>query len=111
MITEFWIEKGWGKSIDNATIEDVTFAIEEIISIDEQYGIFWVGHTEKQYVLKIYKNLDLFFIYGKNQDKQMKIKLDNWDEFTHLLKRYYAKDFVGLKKEIKLMFLNSELDM
>lgn len=112
MTTEFWIEKGWGESIDNATVEDVNFAIEEIIRIEDEYGTFWVGHTEKEYVLKIHKNLDLFFIYGKNQDKQMQIKLGNWDEFVHFFERYYAKDFVGLKKEIKLILLsNSRLDM
>lgn len=102
MTTEFWIEKGWGNQLITRQLKMLNLLLKKIIRIDEEYGIFWVGHTDKEYVLKIHKNLDLFFIYGKNQDKQMQIKLGNWDEFTHLFKIYYAKDFVGVKKRNKI---------
>lgn len=86
MATESWIEKGWGKSIDNTTIEDVKFAIEEIIRIDEEYGVFWVGHTDQEYVLKIHKNLDLFKL------KPMLATLVNqpFDNPGRILKYYFS---------------------
>jgi hypothetical protein len=102
MTTEFWIEKGWGESVDNATIEDANVAIEEIIKITKEHGSFWVGHNDKEYVLEIHNDLNLFFIYGENQNKKIQSKFVNWDECRYLLGMYFSKDFLGLKDEIKL---------
>lgn len=102
MITEFWIEKGWGESVDNATIEDSNVAIEEIIKIDKEHGAFWVGHTDIEYVLEIHKDLNLFFIYGENQDKKIQLKFVNWDECRHLLEMYFSMHFSAIKNEIQL---------
>ena len=102
MTTEFWIEKGWGESVDNAIIEDANVAIEEIIKIAKEQGSFWVGHNDKEYVLEIHNDLNLFFIYGENQNKKIQSKFVNWDECRYLLGMYFSKDFLGLKDEIKL---------
>lgn len=108
MTTEFWIEKGCGESVDNATIEDTNVAIEEIIKIGKEYSTFWVGHTDKEYVLEIHNDLNLFFIYGENQNKKIQSKFVNWDECRYLLEMYFSKDFLGLKEQIKLKaFSNS----
>lgn len=40
MITEFWVEQGWGVSIDNATMEDISITIEEIKIMDLEHGSF-----------------------------------------------------------------------
>ena len=110
MTTEFWIQKGWGESVDNATIEDTNVAIEEIIKIGKEYGTFWVGHNDKEYVLEIHKDLDLFLIYGENQDEKIQTKFVNWDECRHFLEMYFSKDFLGLKDEIKFKaFSNSQI--
>ena len=102
MVTEFWIEKGCGVSIDNATITDINVAIEELITIDDdEHNSFWIGHTDQEYVLKIHKNLDLVFIYGENQDKQSKTKLPNWDQARYFIQIYFSKDFLLLKNEIE----------
>lgn len=102
MITEFWIEKGWGGSIDNATITDVNIAIEEINIIVQEYGSFWIGHIDEEYVLEIHKNLDVFFIYGKNQNKRLKSEFNNWEEIRYCIEMYFAKDFLLLKNRIDL---------
>lgn len=108
MTTEFWIEKGWGESVDNATIEDTNVAIEEIIKIGKEHSTFRVGHTDKEYVLEIHNDLNLFFIYGENQNKKIQSKFVNWDECRYLLEIYFSKDFLGLKEQIKLKaFSNS----
>lgn len=100
---EFWIEKGWGDSVENVTILDIYKVIEEIIKIDEEHGFFWIGYTDEEYVLKISKDLSLVFIYGKNLDKQLRVELNNWEEVKHFIWLYFSKDFLTLQNEIKLI--------
>lgn len=107
MKTEFWVEKGWGDSVENATIADINVAIEETIKMDEEHGAFWVGHIEEEYVLEVHKNLDLLFIYGANQDKQLKAELNNWEEVKYFIRMYFSKDFLVLKEEIELKSFSS----
>ena len=102
MTTNIWIEKGWGDSVENATFEDLKTTIEETIKIDEEHGAFWVGHMENEFVLEVHKNFDLFFVYGENQDEQIQIKLENWEDVKHLFKMYFDSQFEKLKKEIEL---------
>lgn len=110
MITEFWIEKGWGVSIDNATIADSSITIEEIKIMDQEHGSFWIGHIEEEYVLEIHKNLDVFFIYGENQNKNLKATLNNWEEARYYIELYFAKDFLLLINEIEsLSFSNRRM--
>ena len=102
MTTNIWIEKGWGDSVENATFDDIQSAIEETIQMDEEHGAFWVGHMENEFVLEVHKNLDLFFVYGENQDEQIQTKLDNWEDVKHFFKLYFDNEFEKLKTEIKL---------
>lgn len=105
MITEFWIEKARGDSIDNATIADVNIAIEELKLIVKDYRSFWIGHNDEEYVLEIYENLDVFFIYGEYQDKSLKVKFNNWEEVSICIEMYFTKDFLLLKNRIELFLL------
>ncbi|MEX6690175.1 hypothetical protein QTN47_21880 [Danxiaibacter flavus] len=102
MTTDFWIEKGWGDSIENATFEDVKTAIKETIQMDEEHGAFWVGHLENEYILEVDKDLDLFFVYGQAQEEQLKIKLPSWQDAEHFFKLYFDEEFERLKSEIEL---------
>lgn len=105
MITEFWIEKATGDSIDNVTIRDAKIAIEEIKTADTEHGAFWIGHIDEQYVLEIHKNLDVFLIYGENQDKRLKSEFNNWEQVENCLEMYFTKDFLLLKNRIGLPWL------
>lgn len=107
MVTEFWIEKGWGVSIDNATIMDANVAIAETLEMHDEHGSFWIGHIDEEYVLEIHKNLDLFFIYGENQDKQLKVELRNWEQARYFIQMYFAKEFFVLITEIELLSLSN----
>lgn len=109
MNTDFWIEKAWSESVDDATIDDAKTTIDEIITKSGQHAIFWLGHTEKEYVLEIRNNLDLLFIYGKNQDKKIKIELVTWDECLHFIKMYFNGEFTLIKEEIKIKTFLSDL--
>lgn len=105
-MTEFWIEKGWGVSIDNAEIADAVNAVEEIKKRYDENGVFWIGHIQEEYVLKIYKDLSLLYIYGENQDKELLILLEDWSLAEHFIGMYFSKDFLGIKEEIKRITLN-----
>jgi hypothetical protein len=112
MTTKFWIEKKWGDSVDNATIEDTEIAIGEAIKTNkQQHSIFWVGYADLEYVVEIHKDLDLFFIYGENQDKRIQAQLFHWNEVRYFLQMYFDKDFLGLKNEIESrVFSNNWLE-
>jgi len=101
MTTSIWIEKGWGDSVQNATFDDIITAIEETTQMDEEHGAFSVGHMETEFVLEVHKNLDLFFVYGDNQEEQLQTRLDNWDDAQHFFKLYFDNDFDRLKKEFE----------
>lgn len=105
MITDFWIEKAWGGSIDYATIADAIMAIEEVKMIVQEHAAFWIGHNDEEYVLEIHGNLDVFFIYGENQDKSLKSEFNNWEEVKSCIEMYFAKDFLLLRNRIDLLSL------
>ena len=109
MITEFWIEKIGGTSIDNATVQDTESVIREIIKTDQGIDTFWVGHKDKEYVLEIHKSLDLFLIFGENQDKRLQIKLKNWEQVRDFLRHYFRSDFLRIKDEIELRLSSNRL--
>lgn len=102
MITEFWIEKGWGDSVDNATFDDISVAIEEIIKMEEEHGAFWVGHLSKEYVLEVHKDLNVFFVYGENQDEQIQVRVANLEEAKHFYQLFFTNEFEQLRSEIEL---------
>lgn len=101
MKTKFWIEKNWGQSVDNASLEDALIAIEQILSRSGEHACFWLGHTDQEYVLEIQNTLELVFTYGENQDKKIKAKLFTWEQCLHLIKMYFAHDFLAIKSEIE----------
>lgn len=101
MATNIWIEKGWGESVDNATFDDIKTAIEETIRMDDEHGAFWVGNMENEFVLEIHKSFDLLFVYGENQEKQIRTKLENWEDAKHFFKLYFNSEFEKLKTEIE----------
>lgn len=105
MKTKFWIEKVWGGSIDNATIADVDIAFEEIKLIVNEQRFFWIGYGDEEYVLEIHENLDVFYLYGEDQDKSLKAKFNNWVEVRHCVEMYFANDFLLLKNRIELFLL------
>jgi len=101
MRTKFWIEKNWGQSVDNATLQDARIAIAQILSRPGEQALFWLGHTDQEYVLEIQNTLEVVFTYGENQDKKIKAKLFTWEQCQHLVEMYFAQDFLSLKNQIE----------
>ena len=84
MEIKFWIEKNWGGSIDLAAVPEVIAAFDEMKLSDNQQAAFWIGCHDEEYVLKIQKDQTLSFIYGENQDLELKVKSRSWDEISSL---------------------------
>jgi hypothetical protein len=99
MTTPFWIEKAWGESVDNATIDDIRVAIQETINMDDEHGAFWVTHDENESVLEVHK--DLIILYCYKEEDELKTRLTTWDEVEHLNKLFFDNDFEQVKTIIK----------
>ncbi|GAB4020041.1 hypothetical protein [Spirosoma koreense] len=52
-----YLEKAWGDSIEDATIDDVRVAIDEIQQMDEEHGAFWIGSDDGENTLEVNKDL------------------------------------------------------
>lgn len=101
MISGYWIEKAWGDSVENASLNDLDVAIQETIEMDEEHGAFWVGHADEEYILEVHKDLKLFFAFGEREDEQLHIQLHNWEEARFLYQLFFAADFGRLRAEIE----------
>ena len=110
-MTEFWIEKGWGVSIDNAEIADAVNTVEEIKKRYDEDGVFWIGHIQEEYILKIHKDMSILYIYGKNQDKELLYVLKELSQAEHFIKMYFSKYFLGIKEQIILFALNKKINL
>lgn len=106
MVTEFWIEKAWGESINNALISDACNALLELINRGDEHGCIWIGHVHEEYVLEIQKDLQLVLIFGKNQDKRLKMTIQHCDKVDLLIRSYFDKDFGDLKNEFTMNLLD-----
>jgi len=100
MEIKFWIEKNWGGSIDLAAVPEVIAAFDEIKLSDNQQAAFWIGCHDEEYVLKIQKDQTLSFIYGENQDLELKVISRSWDEISSLTSLFMKGQFVLLQAQI-----------
>jgi hypothetical protein len=101
MTTPYWIEKGWGDSVENATISDIEIAVAETMKMDEEHGAFWVGHLDNEKVMEVHKDLEIFYILGDNPEEQLKIKLDDWDEVKGFYELFFDNRFEDLEKQFR----------
>lgn len=101
MTTEFWIEKAWGDSVENATIADIKVAIQEILKMDDEHGGFWVGNNENEFVMEIHKDLKLFFVANDKPDEQITAKLNSWAEAEKFYQLFLDNRYEQIEEEIR----------
>lgn len=101
MTTSFWIEKGWGDHVENATMSDVLIAITETINMDDEHGAFWMGHNENVNVLEVHKDLTAFYIFGTTPNEQVKTSLASWEEAENLFQTFLEEDYASVKNTIE----------
>lgn len=101
METNFWIEKAWGETIDNATFDDIEKAIKETLEMDSEHGAFWVGDLKTENVLEVNKGLEIFYVENAEQEKQIKVTLKNWEEVETFYKLFFESQFDKIILELK----------
>ena len=101
MTTEFWIEKAWGDSVDNATMDDIKVAIRETLDMDDEHGAFWVGNSDNDYVMEMHKDLMLFFNTSDNPHDQIAVRLNSWTEVENLYRLFLDNNYKQVEREIK----------
>lgn len=95
---ESYLEKAWGDSVDNVTIDHVRQAILETQKMDDEHGAFWVSlFINEENVLETHKDLEVIGIFETEPEKQYKAKFDNWTEIENLYKIFLSVDFEKVK--------------
>ncbi|WP_306644038.1 hypothetical protein [Sanyastnella coralliicola] len=59
-VTQSYLEKGWGDSIDEPSMEAIEVAIKETLNMDDEHCVFWVGvydEDDKQVIFEVTKYL------------------------------------------------------
>ncbi|KPH11889.1 hypothetical protein [Chryseobacterium sp. ERMR1:04] len=101
-MSENYLQKAWGDSIDNVNINDIKEAINEALKMDDEHGVFWVSiiiHDEN--VLEMSKNLDVTGIFEDNNGLNYKRKFKNIKEIISLYEVFLTEDFASVKSILK----------
>ncbi|KIC61871.1 hypothetical protein [Chryseobacterium taiwanense] len=101
-MSENYLQKAWGDSIDNITINDIKDAINETLAMDDEHGAFWVSIIiNDENVLEMNKNLEIVGIFEDNNDIHYKRKFKNIDEIISIYESFLAEDFDQVKSILK----------
>ncbi|MFD1145419.1 hypothetical protein ACFQ4C_30110 [Larkinella insperata] len=88
-----YLGKGWGDSVDDASIDDVRVAIEETQAMDEEHGAFWVGSDDGENVLEVSKDLNLIAVFDGNEEKEYRLKGKDWEEVKTLYELFLKERY------------------
>ena len=101
-MSESYLQKAWGDSVENVTIKEVIIAINELSKIDDEHGAFWVGiFLDIEYVLETSKDLTVIGVFSENSDEQIKVKFNNRDDIEELYIEFLKCDFEKVKTILK----------
>lgn len=94
-IPQTYLQTGWGDSVDDVDMEDVSWAISETIEMDEEQGLFWVGIFvgDAEVILEAKKDLTVTGIFNEDEDENVKAQFADWAEIEDLYKIFLTKDF------------------
>ena len=101
METTFWIEKGWGDSVDHASFKDIEITIEETIEMDAEHAAFWAGNVEDEVILEVHRGFKVYFIEEEDQKKSIVKTVKNWIEVKQLFRLFFNKEYERLRDEFK----------
>ncbi len=101
MTTNFYIEKAWGDSVDNATMDDIKIAIQETVKMDDEHGAFWVGNMDNEFVMEIHKDLKLFFTTNDNLEDQLSTNITSWTEAERFYKLFLDNEYEKIETELR----------
>ncbi len=104
-----YLQKAWGDSIDNVTIEDIKIAISEAQNMDEEHGAFWVGigNTfcyDEENILETHKDLSVLGIFADQPYKEIKAIFKTWTDIENVYRHFLSGDF----EKVKAMLIEKE---
>jgi len=88
-----YLEKAWGDSIDDATIDDVEIAIDEAQQMDEEHGAFWAESDDGANTLEVDKDLNLIGVFQGDQETQYKLKCKDWQDVKTLCELFLGERY------------------
>ena len=98
---ETYLQKAWGDSIEDITMDDVKTAIEEIQIIEEEHGSFWVGIVEEdELILEVQKDLTMIAILDADSAKEVRLKAQNWEEVEEFYDLFLKEKFEELRSKM-----------
>jgi hypothetical protein len=101
-MSENYLQKAWGDSIDNVNIDDIKTAIHETLKMDDEHGAFWISISiNDENVLEMNKNLEIIGIFEDESELHYKRKFKNIEEIISLYDAFLAEDFVSVKSSLK----------
>ena len=86
-----YLQKAWGGSKDQVSMDDVRTAIAETIAMDDEHGAFWVGTGDEDYVLEVWKDLTTFWYFPGKTD--VRKQLPNWEMVEQLFELLLGEDY------------------
>ena len=99
MQQESYIQYLAGYSKNAVDTQDVKTALEDLKSMDEEHGAFWVSVIKnEENVLEAHKDLSIVGIFEDDTDKQYIKQCADLEEMEQLYSLLLNEDFVELKK-------------
>ena len=93
-----YLQKAWGDSVDNVTIEDVKVAIAEMQNMNEEHGAFWVGIcNDEESILETNKDLSVVGNFADEPDKEIKAIFKTWTDIENAYRYFLSGDFDKVK--------------
>jgi hypothetical protein len=103
-MTEFketYLQKAWGDSVDDVTMDDIRVAIEEVQKMDDDHGAFWVGIVkEDELILEVHKDLTLIVILEPDSAEEVRSKAKDWKEVEEFYNLFIKEQFEELKRKM-----------
>ena len=81
-VIECFLEKAWGASINNPTINDVKSDVIEVKNMDDEHGAFWVGvfgENDEEIVFEVDKKLQTTLLLNPNSYDEITKVVESWD--------------------------------
>jgi len=102
-LPQTYLQTGWGDSVDDVDMEDISWAISETIEMDDEQGLFWVGIFvgDFEVTLEAKKDLTVTGIFNEEEDENIEVKFSNWIEIEELYKVFLTKDFDQVRATLK----------
>ena len=101
-MSENYLQKAWGDSIENVSINDIKEAINETLKMDDEHGAFWVSIIKQnENVLEMSKNLMIIGVFEDEEATQYKGVFKNIDEIIMIYEVFLNENFSEVKEILR----------